>query len=667
MMTLAEILEKVIPPILVSVLNPKINDIITKAKNGLSEKVNELSHDFYENKFNAYLSETYTEYYLLETLIIPNQQMTFDTIYVPLTIQSGQEEIVIDSYPEQLFSNYFRIIIQDSAGMGKSMILRKIFLETITNGNKIPILIDLRRLNEKNDILKEFINQLNTIDEVCEESFVRELIKRGDFIFLFDGFDEIAISNKEFVLSNLRNFTQKASNNYFIITSRPEESLCSFGSFKTFNIKGLDREQSFKLFKNYDIYNLKPIADNLITLISNGKYEGIDEYLKNPFLSSLLYKTYEYRNDISTFKPEFFRWIFDSLFDRHDLSKKGYLRREKYSGLHIDKFDQILRYIANYTSKQGRTLFAKDEILYIIQRAKNFCIGIEFNPSDFLKDLVKNVPLFKEEGIYYCWAHKSLQDYFAARFINQDSKDERINLLIERSQKPQYTDIIDIYASIDFKDFRQVVLKSFINQFIDYYDYSSPFYVELGINESLYKRRIEFIFTNHYYIKSIELKDNKELTLDEIRLIDEKMKLLILREQKKEDKNIKEDNFQVNMYNRKVANFILFIYWTERRYFPKYLTNRFKEMLQVQPNMEVLRKTREFNSFILNISKEEFVSVRKTKSNIVNNSLYFSLVNTLLQFSGGFVPNYEKYISLQSEIKETETLEKNKDKKSEDY
>ena len=80
--------------------------------------------------------------------------------------------------------------------MGKSTISKKLLLSIIENNYGIPILIELRRLHKNKDIVQEIIEQLKPINEEVDKQLVLDLIKRGDFIFFFDGYDEILLSEK---------------------------------------------------------------------------------------------------------------------------------------------------------------------------------------------------------------------------------------------------------------------------------------------------------------------------------------------------------------------------------------------------------------------------------------------------------------------------------------
>lgn len=131
--------------------------------------------------------------------------------------------------------------------MGKSTITKKIFLSAIEQKMGIPILIELRQINKNNSFLQEIKSQLSSIRKELPIDLILKLIAEGEFIFLFDGFDEIAKSDRDFVIKDLHKFIEKENNNYFLITSIKEDSLVSFGDFKKFNVRPLTEIEASQL------------------------------------------------------------------------------------------------------------------------------------------------------------------------------------------------------------------------------------------------------------------------------------------------------------------------------------------------------------------------------------------------------------------------------------
>ncbi|MFB9862215.1 NACHT domain-containing protein [Rufibacter immobilis] len=207
---------------------PKLQELVK-----LNLLRNDEINDF-ESRFSKYLLKRYEKFLIIDTLVFPNKQTLFKSLYEPLTLlvepifDEDGEGILIDGYPMDLLPNYGRVIIEDTAGMGKSTIMRKLFLSIVEDKVGIPILIELRQLKNNNDIINEIKKQVSPIGLIFDDSLIYSLINEGGFIFLFDGFDEIPLANKEFVISELHSFIEKANYNNFLISSRPEDSLYSF-------------------------------------------------------------------------------------------------------------------------------------------------------------------------------------------------------------------------------------------------------------------------------------------------------------------------------------------------------------------------------------------------------------------------------------------------------
>jgi len=70
------------------------------------------------------------------------------------------------------------------------------------------------------------------------------LLKSGQFIFFLDGFDEITFEDRRKVTEDIQSFIAKAFDNLFVITSRHETALASFGEFREFTIKPLSKQEA---------------------------------------------------------------------------------------------------------------------------------------------------------------------------------------------------------------------------------------------------------------------------------------------------------------------------------------------------------------------------------------------------------------------------------------
>ncbi|MBY2605426.1 hypothetical protein KWU03_19980, partial [Clostridioides difficile] len=485
-------------------LSNKVGEVLGKQRSKKELKL-------IENKFNEYMERSYKNYIYMNTIVFRNQQKTIDDLYIPLTVSkrnvfdSSYEEdeicISINSYKDDFLPKYKKVLLIDQAGMGKSTIAKYLYLSSINESKGIPILIELRRLSQEKDIIDFIMNEINGISEHFDKEGVLKLIERGDFIFFFDGYDEINKEYKTQVTEKLQNFVDKAGNNTFLMTSREEDELLSFGNFQSFYIYPLKKEEAYNLIKKYNDDN-EEVSKLLIKKIEEDKnFEIIKEFLENPLMVSLLCESFKYKQSIPHKKDAFYRQVYDALFEKHDYSKRAGYYREKKSGLNLEEFHKILRTIGFITLTKGVS-YSKEELINIIYNSKRKNIGLEFNENDLLYDLIHNVPVFVKDGIEYRWSHKSFQEYFAASYICYDS-DEKSMLLKKMSEGNRinkYYNVLDFCYDIDYKSFmRSIILPTIkdLDKFF-YEKYHNDVYNDFDKGELSLRKAILFNYEKVY-------------------------------------------------------------------------------------------------------------------------------------------------------------------------
>jgi len=634
-------LEHLILPIVKDLALPKIQSIFKKFK------IENTDEESVEKQLNDYLTRRYIKFLTIDTLVFPNRQTALEILYQPLTISckegisQKEVEIKIDCYPQDLLPNYARVIIEDTAGMGKSTITKKLFQSIIEQKAGIPVLIELSQIKKKNSILKEIQNQMSQIGKKINQDILLKLINEGDFIFLFDGYDEIALSDREFTIRELHKFIEKAGDNCFLITSRPEESLTSFGDFQKFHVNPLDNEEAYELLKKYDSYSHNKIAASLIEKLKESD-DSLQEYLSNPFLVSLLYKSYEYKKDIPVKKSQFYEQVFDALFEAHDFSKKGYLKREKYSNLHKDDFGRVLRYIGYFTSMANKIEYDKNSIIQFIEKAKSKTSDLQFKASDYLNDLIKTVPLFKKEGNNYKWAHKSLQDYFAAKFIWIDAKENRIDILkkiFHDEENQRFFNVLVLYCELDRKGFEHTILKWLL---IEFKEFADSHYNKFDKEDMIIKIRISahfnfsfvFVFCDDDLRKIILMLDNYP-------------------------------NFRLGNVNREsVTDTKVIAYLRETKQNPlqkiiRLILNIYKDLAY---GIDIFKG--EYNFEALELDQEKVYKLNDKKSDSLNKKNNFELVTMLiLRYDIISFYNYNRYLNYDKALTKLKELEKNNPEK----
>lgn len=626
-------------PMIKDLVQPKIKSILEKYTNSKTK----IDAELIEKRFEEYITRRYEHFSIIDTLVFPNQQTLLKTIYQPLTVTDRRvheesTEIRIDGYPAEFIPQYYRVIIEDTAGMGKSTITKRLFQAIVEQNAGIPVLIELRHLNAKNKILKEIQKQLAPIGKMISQDIISKMIDEGGFIFLFDGFDEIANRNRDFVIKELHSFIEKANENYFLITSRTDNSLSSFGSFKKFRIKDLEIDEAYNLISRYDIYNSKKIAKKLIERLENNLSRSLKEYLTNPLLVSLLYKSFEYKKDIPIKKSQFYSQVYDALFETHDLSKEGYLKREKSSNLHMDDFERVLRLVGYFTAVENVIEYDKDFIIQIIDRSKNHLPDLKFKSSDFLKDLLHAVPLFKQEGNYYRWSHKSLQDYFAAKFIWVDAKENQDKILrkiFDLEENERFYNLLDIYYELDPTGFDATITFWLLTDFCDYASNHIDRLPTIPIH--LLKERIENTYAMSYKLVVTKSTDYDSIQKGGIGFI--------------------EDNYCVQV--RTDFNYRSYHHFVNSEVIVASLFH-VKDNIQAvmsllydkKPDLFLSRSAKKFHRELLLLEEGKTYIVDMDAKNVVNHSQVFKLTNELVN-NGLF-----SRLSYDNAFKELERIKK---------
>ena len=101
--------------------------------------------------------------------------------------------IILDKYDKESLEKYNNILILDNAGMGKSTLMKFLFLEVLEKHIGIPFFIELRTLPNDKSIIDYLYEEIEDIKDITpqeiKKEFLKAIIDNGDCIFFFDGYD----------------------------------------------------------------------------------------------------------------------------------------------------------------------------------------------------------------------------------------------------------------------------------------------------------------------------------------------------------------------------------------------------------------------------------------------------------------------------------------------
>lgn len=431
-----------------------------------------------------YLKKCYDSSNSMSTIVFRNQPKTIDELYIPLTISQecfppddDTEKYTLNFGNIEYIEKYPLLKIVDTAGMGKSTIVMFIAMQVIKEEKYVPVIIELRKMSQETDILSFIMEQMSFLDEKFSHQDVLDLIKGGDFLFLFDGYDEIPEMYKTQVTEKVQDFLKKIDDNHVIISSRKEGGLDCFDGFQTFSIVPLEEEEAYELIRKYDNYGDR--AEELIQAIKNdSNLTLLQEFLTNPLMVSLLYKAYSYKPDIPYKKYVFYDQVYAALFEEHDLTKGGAYKRPKKCGLDMADFKRVLNRLGFYCARKNIVEFTREELLTVLRDIVEKMPDLSIKPVDFQHDLVTTVPLFVYESGKYRWVHKSFYEYFAACFIRYDVREKQeqiISKMANRENISKFENILDFCYDMDTRLVQQTVVLPFLEKYIEHCETSYQF------------------------------------------------------------------------------------------------------------------------------------------------------------------------------------------------
>lgn len=436
---------------------------------GYGEKSSEI-----EECLQEYLEMIYKKAMTMNTIVFRGESKTLCDLYLPLTIykeeQQKSKNYLIDDQCLPLLDSMDRVLIVDTAGMGKSTIVKFLLIKYIEDTRKIPVLVELRRVPEGMDIIKYIASQFRLLGKCIREEDIISMLREGNFVIFFDGYDEVANELKGEMLNCINDFLLKADNNQYFLTSREETDLMALDNFERFSIKPLSMAEAFRLIEIYDNNGEK--SKELIKRIKNDNQVGVlKEFLTNALLTSLLYKTFQYKEEIAYKKLDFYTQVYEALFNDHDKIKGGAYVHEKESGLDSTDFERLLRRIAFLSLKKSKVEYQnKADIIEIIQFAIESATWLNTSAESVLEDLTHAIPLLQRDGVSYKWVHKSFMEYFAAGFICYESnKTEKLmEKIYESPNLSSYKNVMDFCFEMKPEVVRKVIILPFLDGFLKY-------------------------------------------------------------------------------------------------------------------------------------------------------------------------------------------------------
>ena len=468
----------------------------------------EIKH-FLDDGLQKYIVNQKNKFEKIKTFLYKDDPVPFYDVYFPINlrgIEGGDNlyEINVDSNTKYIFSKSNYITVLGSAGSGKSMLTKHIFLHFLKYEKEIPIYIELRNMNHFQGTLYDYIIQ-NIFNNslIPNDRILERLLKDGKFLFILDGYDEIYFEQTSKRKDELSQFIDRFSDNYYLISSREGTHIESFPRFYNLRVDTIkpNEIEDFVIKQMSKFENNSIWINNIMDVINDPNNKDYQDYMENPLLLTMFIFTFKDHPEFPHTKSKFYQNVFDTLCTKHDnFSKHGDIHKRK-TNFKAEDFEEILMWFSFYTYQRGyfnmEDTQLKLSLDFVRSKTKK-----EFTNKDMVYDLTNSISILLKDGNDYKFPHRTLQEYFFTLLIskqNEQTKDKFYDLYIIHIPRYHFnvwrlSEELDIYFS-NFLKAKLLELKGEIStndinlNIRNLYKY---LYISFSVHHNLYLNRDEY-------------------------------------------------------------------------------------------------------------------------------------------------------------------------------
>lgn len=485
---------------IVALVSSKKDTLFSAIKNIAVDNGKKIAVDF-DLPFIKYLKESYDKYSKVKTLLYRNEPQYLYDFFVQNNVEFKGKTIDCHSADKILEHSHFNILL-GSGGTGKSMLMKHFFLSEIKNKDLIPLFIELRTY--PGGSLDDYLYQsLNNLGFSLEQKYFQYALKTGAFLVLLDGYDEVLDNKKTEFYQELEQFCDRYSKNWFIVSSRQNESFIGWQRFSVFHILPLTIDQAIELIKkiDYDQELKEKFLGEMESL-----YKTHKSFVSNPLLLNIMLMTYDNFAEVPEKRHVFYSNAFDTLYAVHDATKGGFKRYLK-SELSSDLFKKVFAEFCFISYLQNKIDFSYDNLCKMLECGKKY--KSNFNEESYIQDLQNAVCLIYKEGNIYLFTHRSFQEYFTALYLRNLNDDQQkqacIHLLNSKSPSINTDSVFEMLMDMNQDRFES--------------NFMLPILREMeSILPTVFEDEIQRRFVG--YIDSIEFLSHNSLLSNAVRNID---------------------------------------------------------------------------------------------------------------------------------------------------
>lgn len=353
-------------------------------QNGKVEQggVQVLKKSFSERRLNeariSYNKKAKEYYSYIKTLLHNRKPVLFSKIYTRMFLTDSENRFIKTNDINKITKLCGKkILITGAAGMGKSLMLRYMFIKVLKIHEQIPVLLFLRNLVFNQESLKnpdflckQIYDHMQTLGFDITWDVFKSSLSTLDYVVLLDGFDEVEYEYRKKLEFLINEFCKRYPHIILVVSSRPESSFVSWNGFCELEIRPLTK----KLIKiviersGLNSNDASNVNEEIIKVFQ--KKLPYAEFLRTPLLLTILCVTYKQFGELPDRVSTFYEQAFSALYSGQDRTKTGFVRSLE-SGLSFSDFKNLIEYICFKSYFNNEFSFSEKKLINYIQLAAN--------------------------------------------------------------------------------------------------------------------------------------------------------------------------------------------------------------------------------------------------------------------------------------------------------
>ena len=390
----------------------------------------------------------------IENPVGPVLDVPLEHAFAPLKLISSRTEESVELFAQAAASH--RCIVLGGPGTGKTTLMKSLVTSVVKGRTReealkdlIPVFVVLRDLAKREHTVEQsIVAAFAQFHFPGADKFVASALEQGKMLVILDGLDEVGAS-RDFVAEKIREFceydTQRQQRNRLIVTCREH-------SYRTKDLRGvIDEEVRVEPFANHHMRvflhgwpaHKGRTAMKLYGLIQDDPQ--IRDICRNPLLLTILTGLYLDTDDfeLPSSRENFYKDAVDELLVQRPK------RRNVKQAFDPDDKRQILERVALDRLETAERHEDPEEFTHevIRRKAEEVLRQEKFDPRELIKELVELNGIIKpaDEGSYTC-AHRTIQEYFAAREAKRRRKPEEV---VEHfGGRPEFIEVLYFYCGL---------------------------------------------------------------------------------------------------------------------------------------------------------------------------------------------------------------------------